>query len=353
MSLLLLSATVLSTLVACSTLFKKNSKSSSSHLEESTRPAQFEMTNLGLQLTQVGENDSPAISSDGKKLVFISRGRPGQPQSQVFVLDLESRRAKRLTFQDGDCSHPIFLKNDKQIVYSSTTDELKDHPLLFQKKTEPMPWPPSNLYLSDLKGTSITRLTRRGAYDGKAWPQTDKSLVYNQAMGPRLELWQFHLNSNKSNLLLSNKEKSVENLRLSTDEKQSVRIEHSPDQIILASSKNLNRETTTLKLPQGIYRDLSWISPQKLMFSAQILKKPFQIYQYDLPSQCLQLVIESNHNLLSPVQVPKENAVILTAQTEKISQIFYKDQIKTDLTSNPCLKWQESEASIDQTKAQN
>jgi Tol biopolymer transport system component len=306
--------------------------------EEASSSPDFEVTALGLQLTRTGENDSPSLSPDGKKLAFIARNRPSHTHGQVYILDLETRREKRVTFQDGDCFSPVFLKNGKQLVYASTTDELKEKPVLFQKKSEAAPWPPADLYLSDTAGTTINRLTHRAGFDGQPWPRLEKSLVFAQANNALLEAWQIHIDSKKSIPLLTKKDKSVENLRFSPDNKQAIWIERSPDQLMLAPANNLH-SGKALKLPVGSYRDISWVSNQKVFFSAQTLKKFYQIYSYDVQTNCLQNLVESTSNLFSPQLASEGAAVIFTSQPTAGSQIFYKSLTASD----QCLKWEEIE----------
>src|SRR5690349_16770014 len=54
------------------------------------------------QLTFDGENGESYFSPDGKKLIFQSKLRESHKNSQIYILDLESKKEKRITFNDGD-----------------------------------------------------------------------------------------------------------------------------------------------------------------------------------------------------------------------------------------------------------
>ncbi len=304
----------------------------------------FEITPLGLQLTRLGINEAPSLSPDQKQIVFTSRKRANHLQQQVYILDLESRRERRLTFQDGDCSDPIFLNQGKQIVYASTTDELKENPVLFQKKAAPSPWPPSDLYISDLIGEVILRLTNRAGFDGQPWQISDRTLLYSRAEGSALETWQLHLDSKldskkdskKAAPLLVVPDHSIESLRIAPNRTVAAWIQHSPEQVRTASVQNL-RASKDLKLPEGKFRDLHWFTNEKLLFSARILKKEFyQIYVYDVKTQCLQNLVESPQNLFYPQPLVGNTEILFAADLGKGSQLFKK----SIPTSDACLQWE-------------
>ena len=86
-------------------------------------------TKLGLRMTQVGQNESPRISSDGNLVLFISKDRAAHANPQLYVYDVRTKKEKRITYQDGQVRDPLWSLDQKFIYYSSTTDEIKEKPL--------------------------------------------------------------------------------------------------------------------------------------------------------------------------------------------------------------------------------
>jgi Tol biopolymer transport system component len=289
------------------------------------------VSSLGIQLTQQGENDSPSLSADGKKVVFVSRKRRAHSQGQIYIFDLDSLKEKRLTYQDGDCRDPIFLKDESQIVYASNTDELKEKPLLFRHEDKSTSWPPTELYRSDLSGSDIERLTKQPGFDGFPWPRWDRpqSLTYSSLNGAFLEARQLNIESKQSVLLLAKKDRSIESMRLSPDKKQWAWIERAASgeaQIWLAPFALKISQQKALPLPAGEYKEVLWFSESKLLFVAKLpqFKKYQQIYTYDLGTQCLQNLLDTNSDLSSPRPNPEKQGLVFVSSTSSNSDIFYK-----------------------------
>lgn len=112
-------------------------------------------------------------SSKGDRLLFVSGQRRAHSQPQVYEYYLDQKTDRRITFQDGHTFQPRYHPQEEQIVYSSTTDELKDYSRLLNpvsptaKKPEPFSYA-MEVYLHALEGLEIIRLTRRQGFDGEA-----------------------------------------------------------------------------------------------------------------------------------------------------------------------------------------
>lgn len=301
----------------------------------------LDVTSLGIQLTKIGSNDSPFLSADGKKLVFVGRKRPSHQQGQIYLYDLEGLKERRITYQDGECRDPIIFRDD--IIYASTTDELKERPRLFQKSQENSPYPPTELYESGISDINIDRLTHHPGFDGFPWPRPDKSslLLFSQWNGKGLEVHQLNLKNDGILPLLSKKDRSIESLRPSPDDKQWAWIERLPDsttQVVVSPSGFATNKQKVLNLPKGDYKDLIWATDKKLMMSAKSLKKFYQLYSFDLEKNCLQSLFDSNSDLSSPQLHSERQAIVFTSTSDGNSQIFYKSLT----TSDQCLKWEET-----------
>jgi Tol biopolymer transport system component len=109
----------------------------------------FSMTPDGTEITQLtdaeGSSYTPAWSPDGKLVVFASdRGGDGD----IFTMEPSGQALIRITVNDGNAEDriPVFTPNGQAIVFASNGGDGET----FQ------------LYISDLRGASITRLSDPG-----------------------------------------------------------------------------------------------------------------------------------------------------------------------------------------------
>ncbi len=287
------------------------------------------VSSLGIQLTQQGSNDSPFLSANGKKVVFVGRNRPGHTQGQIYIYDLDTLKERRVTYQDGDCRDPIFLQDSKQIVYASTTDELKERPLLLRPKDSVSSYPYTELYLSDESGSNINRLTFEDGFDGRPWPRWDRpqSLTFSRVQNGHVASFQLNMESRQSIPVLAKKDISIESLQLSPDKKQWAWIQRADTGATLVWTGPYlltPAKQAALTLPAGDYKDVQWMAAHSLLLTAKSLKKNYQFYTYDLETRCLQNLFESNTDLDSPRLNSEGHAVVFTSTQNGTSQIFYK-----------------------------
>jgi Tol biopolymer transport system component len=119
---------------------------------------------LGSSITLLGDNTSPSWSPDGEHLLFVSRNRPAHKNAQVYEFDFKTNKERRITYSDGEDSDPQYVLGGNKIVYASTTDELKERPKLFGNELPTEQNPPTEIYLSDLSGIEIQRLTHHPGF---------------------------------------------------------------------------------------------------------------------------------------------------------------------------------------------
>jgi len=144
----------------------------------------------------VGEgNSSQAVfNAKGDRLLFISAKRPGHAQAQVYEKNLSTGEETRITFQNGDVSHPSYHPKEDMILYSSSTDELKENPPLLRPSTAASPLPatyqePTEIYLHSLNGLEIVRLTETPGFDGEArFDHDGKAITWTRARNNKLEV---------------------------------------------------------------------------------------------------------------------------------------------------------------------
>lgn len=296
------------------------------------------MTPLGIVLTKDGQNDSPAFSADGKKVVFVSRQRKTHAQPQIYFFDLEQLAERRITYQDGESRDPFLSRDGKKVIYASSTDELKERPLLLQKASkDPVvtTWPPTDLYESDLSGADIRRLTTRPGFDGFPWPRNDKSIYFSRLNGSRLEIWQLNLQTKNASPLLIRKDRSVFSLRLSPNGKNWVWIESDANQKTSLHWADLGfRENAAARINlEGTFDSVDWLDDDKIYLSAKLnygRPKVSQIYSYELKTQCLKYLVEHSSNLTSPQINPTRESLAFSSDANGSRNIYYKSLSSND-----------------------
>lgn len=135
-------------------------------------------------IVQSGDNKELSVSNSGRYLLYSSGQRQSHTRYQCYLFDLHSKLEKRITWSDGDCLDPAFFDDQTRIIYSSSTDTIKEQNQLSFQKSENIP---TNIYLSDIWGRKIRRLTKNFAQDRnpvKAWES--ESVFYLSA--PESEL---------------------------------------------------------------------------------------------------------------------------------------------------------------------
>lgn len=148
-------------------------------------------------LVEAGESSQPSYSPSGDRLLFVSARRPGHMQPQVYERDLNSGVERRITFQIGSTWHPHYHPKENWIIYSSSTDELKENsPLLtLNVETKPSKLPPPyteplEVYMHSLAGgLEIRRITTRPGFDGDArFSPEGKSLIWTRIAKDRAQV---------------------------------------------------------------------------------------------------------------------------------------------------------------------
>ncbi len=130
-------------------------------------------------LSRAGQSDHPILSRDGKKVLFISRDRSLHKQRQLYEISLETKDERRLTFQDGEVYEATLGEDDGSIYYSSTTDQIKERPLIFYPELKNSPWPPTDIYRIRTGQDLHERLTDSPGYEGFLY-------VHSEAIGSTL-----------------------------------------------------------------------------------------------------------------------------------------------------------------------
>jgi TolB protein len=155
------------------------------------------------QLTFGGDNAEAYWSFDNKKLVFQSNNPSwGLACDQIFVTaigaDLGKAMPSRVSTGKGRTTCAYFLPGDKTILYAST--HLGDEACPVEPERKPggkYLWPvydSYDIFVADLKGTILRRLTSGKGYDAEATvsPKGDK-IVFTSTRNGDLDLYTMNI----------------------------------------------------------------------------------------------------------------------------------------------------------------
>ncbi|MCB0357951.1 MAG: PD40 domain-containing protein, partial [Bdellovibrionales bacterium] len=166
------------------------------------------------KITETGSNRYPNVAPDNQQLLYVSSLRDKHAHSQIYMLNLGSKKEKRLTYQDGNIINPQFFLNTQQVIYESTTDEDKEWPYLVGKYSTSLKSPPLatktielfndllplnnfEIYLSDNAGYSIRRLTDSRYFDGTTFILNAKELIFSSFQRQQIDLYKLKYQKRK------------------------------------------------------------------------------------------------------------------------------------------------------------
>lgn len=153
------------------------------------------------QLTFGGNNAEAYWSPDGKLLVFQSDyDKWGAECDRIYVLDLAdttkgtSVQPTLVSTGTGRTTCSYFLADGRHVLYASTHASSDQCPAVPEKRADgkyvwPV-YPTYDIWVADLKGELVRRLTNRHGYDAEATvsPRGDK-VVFTSDRSGDLELW--------------------------------------------------------------------------------------------------------------------------------------------------------------------
>src|SRR3954469_11348134 len=122
-------------------------------------------------------DDNPALSPDGKKIVFMS-DRDGD--IEIYAMDIDGSHQQRLTYSPGRDAHPEWSPDGKKIFFQSPRET-------------PMP----QVFVMNADGSDQRRLTNNTGFTGVPLVSPDgKKILYMVKEGPDLQdhvHWQIYL----------------------------------------------------------------------------------------------------------------------------------------------------------------
>ncbi len=151
------------------------------------------------QLTFGGDNAEAYFSPHGKKLTMqIAYPRDGVECDQIYTLDLGIENPQRsdlnlVSTGFGRTTCSFFMPDGKHILYASTHDKSKECPETPMFTDGKYLWPiydSYDIYVADLEGNIVKRLTDSPGYDAEAVVSPDGSkIAFTSTRSGDLEIW--------------------------------------------------------------------------------------------------------------------------------------------------------------------
>ncbi len=183
-------------LFSCQNNKESTSKSNSNPL---IYPQEVHFKNMK-QLTFGGENAEAYWSFDDSKLIFQATNEKwGQSCDQIYIIDtnnynLNIETPKMASLGQGRTTCSYFMPGDTTIIYASTHLQDAKCPHVPERRIDgKYVWPiydSYDIFIADLDGNIITRLTNQQGYDAEATvsPRGDK-IVFTSIRSGDLELY--------------------------------------------------------------------------------------------------------------------------------------------------------------------
>lgn len=281
-----------------------------------------------------GHNESAVFSTDGEKIFYVSKNRNGHRNTQIHEYDLTMQRDRRITFQDGEVLRIFPLENDR-LLYSSTTDEIKEQPFVVDLDQR---YPRAEIYHSDLFGNHISRLTESPGFDGEMlFVPAKKQMLFTSGRHGALGLYWLDLTTDKVHPFQFELTRPQRNPALSPDGKTLFWIEEDliGNRQNIVSSAVTGKNRTVVRSLEGVIHNVVLSPKNELVYSWTPKGSEFrQIDLYDGSKLCTQTLLKNKlHFSEMQFSVKNPNLMLFRVASADKSQI-YRWELPVDL--GPC-----------------
>jgi TolB protein len=139
-------------------------------------------------LAAKGTSYSAAFSPDGRKLAFCST-MAEEGNADIFVMDLETKRIKRLTYNAAIETAPSWSPTGREIAF--TTDRLGQGS--------------PQIYIMDAEGSNVRKASFGGNYhDAPAWAPTSERIAFVSRVDSTFDIYVLNLRTNQITKLTEN-----------------------------------------------------------------------------------------------------------------------------------------------------
>jgi len=161
------------------------------------------------QITQEGDSGEPYFSFDGSRIIFQSK-RDGREHDQIYLMNLEGSDQRLVSTGSGRATCSFFFPDGRTYLYASTheSQDPPDPPSGYGKGGR-YEWSfdkAFDLYVSDLSGHIVRKLTASAGYDAEATvsPRGDR-IVFTSDRDGDLDIYSMNLDGTGVTRLTSEK----------------------------------------------------------------------------------------------------------------------------------------------------
>jgi hypothetical protein len=300
-------------------------------------------------LTEIGVNSGAIANANDSEILYTSEKRPTHRHSQAYSMNLITKKEQRLTYQDGEVQGILSINSNRKLIYSSTTDEIKENPQIIReyfekelvKKEESSPWKfnPFELYIMDRTGSNIERLTTNRGFDAEAALSPDQETLYYASLERgELQLKSLSLKQRQSQTLAKKKGYHLTQPTPTTDGRRLAWVELSKNgdqsQIVLGDLKGKPIEVLTTA--KAIHWAPAWhpSDPVMIFSSNRFGEGSFEILTLDLATKCLKRWTYHSASDTLPSFSQDGSAILFTSDRTGSKQIY---QLPYD-KAIPCLE---------------
>jgi Tol biopolymer transport system component len=293
------------------------------------------------QITSRGQNRQ-ALFVDNGQIVFVSRERKRNEDPQIYLKNLTNGQERQLTHQRGLVQISALLPKQNKIIYSSTTDEEKESPLALKKYLDRFPssidhapfvfldLSPQEIYISDLQGIEIERLTEWSGFDGFATYKSDGDQIYFSRLNKNKLGLYTQLNKVQSTAWPVLKSDAHDlGIQYSPQTQKFVWSRFSPDfnnSELMIADPRFKKVTSLTTLP-GVYWGAQFHPNGKsVIYSAKLEPmNNFDLFEADIHGKCHRQISSFEGDEYFPAINPEGNKIIFTSTQAGGEQIFMMD----------------------------
>ncbi|MCX7793183.1 MAG: hypothetical protein N2257_02070 [Thermodesulfovibrionales bacterium] len=142
------------------------------------------------QLTFEGDNGEAYFSSDGKKLIYQSNR--GYKCDKIWIMNIDGTEKRMVSPSRGAHTCAFFFPDGKRILFSSTVHLEGDCPEQAVPAQKRYVWPlyPYDIYVANIDGSGLKRLTENPEYDAEAIVSPDgKEIVFTSKRNGDVDIY--------------------------------------------------------------------------------------------------------------------------------------------------------------------
>lgn len=291
-----------------------------------------ENSSYGLKLTSQGNNIEASFSPDGSKICFVSANRFLHKNRQLYELNLTTGIERRVSFSDGDIFSPIYSALGDIIFYASTTDKIKENPILFFPEKY-ISFYPKDLYSSDPYGKFIQKIisTDESISDFYYINGSLNELILTSTNETISKILKLNLHSKATTLLYRAEKSSLQTPQLF--KKNSLYWIENGVLKIKDSIKKIQTPIPDLKIIK-IYQGS--LPKNRLLFLALSKTNLFEILLFKEEQGCISRVLSFHKKVSNFDYSEKSGSILINVDEDGAHQIYIKELKASDLETLSC-----------------